>query len=163
MATYILFWNPAISSYNERHFVADFDANYGVENWSIYEYKEVQPGDTFYMVRCGEGNVGVAMRGIIDSMSWNASDWSSKGRKNIYYVDLIVSFSVNTFETDRLLSPDILTREMPDFNWYGGHSGRRLSDEYAERLDDIFFEYTKENADLFAKGLAKWLPAGFVD
>ena len=26
MATYILFWNPAISSYNERHFVADFDA-----------------------------------------------------------------------------------------------------------------------------------------
>lgn len=35
MATYILFWNPAISSYSQERFEDDFWDEYGVGNWSF--------------------------------------------------------------------------------------------------------------------------------
>jgi len=56
MKTYILFWNPAISSYK----LDDFQEKLGeLENndlnWSVWEHEKVSCGDRFFMVRCGEG------------------------------------------------------------------------------------------------------------
>ena len=54
MATFILFWNPAISSYKldeYRRFLAERPHSYDF-NWSIWEYEKAREGDRFYMVRC---------------------------------------------------------------------------------------------------------------
>ncbi len=94
MATYILFWNPAISSYNQERFENDFWEGYGVGNWS---------------------------------------------------------FNV---EDVKLLTPDELTKELPDFNWFGGHTGRLLNEKDAKKLDALWDKYLAENPNLIEEDLA---------
>jgi hypothetical protein len=154
MATYILFWNPAISSYTMERFQEDFDERGCVGNWSIYEHDDVEYGDIFYMVRCGEGKTGIVMRGEITSKCYEDSDWSPKQRKHIYYADIETSVTIDPETASVMLTPDVLTEQLPDFDWYGGHSGRRLSDEYAKKLDEIWFEYINSNPQLFSSNQA---------
>ncbi len=154
MATYILFWNPDISSYTEERFLEDFVRNKAVDNWSIHEWENVQYDDRFYMVKCGSGNTGIVMKGLFVGECYEDEDWSPKNRRPIYYADIEPIISINAFATNRLLTPDILTREMPDFNWYGGHSGRLLTPEQARKLDALWKKYIRENAFLFTEGLA---------
>lgn len=149
MATYILFWNPAISSYTMERFLDDFDNEGWVGNWSFHEHEQVGPGDTFYLVRCGQGNVGIVMRGEICSHCYEDEDWSPRKRKPIYYADIDTDVCINPESDAPLLTPQILTERLPDFDWFGGHSGRRLSDEMAEKLDDLWFEYLDANPQMF--------------
>ncbi len=148
MATYILFWNPAISSYTEERFLDDFESGYGVGNWSVHEYQQLQPGDHFYMMRCGDGNVGIVMKGVFISEAYESLDWSPKNRPNIFYANIYQNFTINSFDDVKLLSPDVLEKEIPDFNWYGGHSGRLLSESNAKILDAMWEKYLEENPNL---------------
>lgn len=141
MATYILFWNPDISSYTKERFLNDFAECEGVRNWSFYEHDKVKNGDSFFMVKCGEGKTGIVMRGEITSECYNDIDWSPKGRKNIYYADIETGVCINPWSESHLLSPDILTEAIPDFNWYGGHSGRRLGIADANKLEKLWVKY----------------------
>lgn len=154
MATYVLFWNPAFSSYNKERFEDDFWDEFGVGNWSFYEYEKIQPGDKFYMVRCGEGNVGVVMKGVILTEAYESRDWSPKNRPNIHYADIYQNFTINPFKDVKLLTPQELTKEIPDVNWFGGHSGRLLSEEDAKKLDALWDKYLAENPDLTKEDLA---------
>ena len=70
--TFILKWNPAISSYTmerldndmsewaEGYWSDDFD-------WSVHEWQKAHKGDRFFMVRVGEGNTGVFAAGRFTS------------------------------------------------------------------------------------------------
>lgn len=152
MATYIFFWNPAISSVTKERYLDEYKD--GFDNWSIFEHEDVKEDDKFYMVRCGEGNVGIVAMGTIISEAYEDVDWSPKGRKPIYYVDLDTYVNINPFATDKLLTPDVLTKEIPDFNWYGGHSGRLLKDSDAEKLDKLFESYLRQNVQIIRDGYA---------
>lgn len=150
MATYILFWNPAISSYTMERFQDDFNNHGCVGNWSFHEHEDVEYGDIFYMVRCGEGKTGIVMRGKIDSECYESEDWSPKKRKPIYYADIEDGVTINPETASVMLTPELLTEKLPDFNWFGGHSGRKLSEEYADKLEEIWMEYINSNPKLFA-------------
>ncbi len=153
MATYIFFWNPDISNVTKERFNDEYFNNGGFFNWSINEYEHVAEGDDFYMVVCGPINAVVA-KGVIQSEAYQAQDWSPKKRKPIYYVDLETYVAVNPFYTDNLLTADELTKAMPDFNWFGGHSGRLLRADYAETLDEMFKSYITSNPMLIEEGAA---------
>lgn len=141
MATYILFWNPDISSYTKDRFLDDFSKREGVGNWSFYEHNKVKDGDNFFMVKCGEGKTGIVMRGKIISWCYRGRDWSPKDRQNIYYADIDTGVCFNPWSDVPLLAPDILTEAIPDFNWHGGHSGRLLSIADANKLEKLWAEY----------------------
>lgn len=158
MATYILFWNPAISSFTMEDFQTSFEGDGDVDNWSFYEHKDVERGDTFYMVRCGEGKTGIVMYGEILSKCFEDEDWSPKNRKHIFYASLDEDISINPETAEVMLTPEFLTEKLPDFNWFGGHSGRRLTDEYAKKLDEIWLDYIDSNPQMFAKGQARLRP-----
>ncbi|MGM9859240.1 MAG: hypothetical protein ACI31C_00640, partial [Muribaculaceae bacterium] len=154
MATYLLFWNPAFSSYTMERFLTDFEDRSSVGNWSFYEHEEVQCDDIFYMVRCGEGKTGIVMRGFINGKCYESEDWSPKKRKHIFYADIDTGIMINCETAECMLTPDFLTEKIPDINWYGGHSGRRLTDEQATALDRVWFDYIDTNPQLFTSGQA---------
>lgn len=151
MATYILFWNPAISSYNMERFEYDFDNDKDVGNWSFNEHKKVKFGDSFYMVKCGKGKTGIVMQGNIYSSCYLGDDWSPKKRTAIYYADINPDIVINPETADELLTPEKLTEVIPDFNWYGGHSGRLLDTKNANILNKLWVEYIDNNPELFVK------------
>ena len=151
MATYIFFWNPDISSLTKERYMEEFSEGAFVD-WSIYEHQNVKYGDEFYMVICGPINAVIA-KGVIQSEAYEDEDWSPKNRKLIYYVELDTYVAINPFLTDTLLSAETVAKEIPGFNWFGGHSGRLLDEESTKKLDRLFENYVKSNPQLIHDGV----------
>lgn len=61
---------------------------------------------------------------------------------------------VNPENDIEMLTPEKLTEAIPDFNWFGGHSGRRLTEEQAKKLDELWIEYIDRNPKMFAEDKA---------
>lgn len=119
MGSYILFWNPAFSSYTMDRFLDDFNEGGCVGNWSFYEHEAIEEDDEFFMLRCGEGRTGVVMHGTITSESYEDEDWSPKRRRHIFYADIEDDVTINPETASVMLTPNVLTEKLPDFNWYG--------------------------------------------
>lgn len=135
--TYVLMWNPEISSVR----MEDFRKMVGEMrtlrmNWSINEHEEARIGDRFYLVCCGGKHQGMVASGVLNSNPYRGEDWSGKGRE-VWYVDLTPNVMIDPY-SDEAVSLDELTITMPDFNWHGGHSGRLLSEEYAKSVNTLW-------------------------
>lgn len=146
--TFILMWNPAISS------VTLEDHNNNVSsmlseffNWSVWEYDKAQIGDRFFLVRVGEGKTGVVMSGTFSSMPYEADDWSGKGRQT-FYMDMEPNVILNPEEAP-IVSTEDLQKAIPSFDWTGGHSGRALNDEEAKAIEDLWSQFIESNEENF--------------
>ena len=148
MKTYILFWNPAISSYKLEDFQREMaDLNNADMNWSVWEYENACAGDRFFMVRCGSGKTGICMSGYFSSDPYKDEDWSGRGRVT-YYMDLEPDYMINPDYLPILSTLDLI-RDVPGFDWNGGHSGRLLDAKLAEKLETIWKKFTDDNAEMF--------------
>ena len=148
MNTIILFWNPAISSYKLEDFQYEME-NLGDEwmNWSVWEYEKAKPGDRFFMVRCGNGKTGICMSGYFSSEPYQDEDWSGKGRVT-YYMDMEPDVMIHP-DYMPILKTDELVSAIPSFDWKGGHSGRLLEPELAEKLEALWADFLKKHEDMF--------------
>ena len=144
--TFILMWNPAISSMTlERH-------NRSVEhmlmecfNWSVWEHEKAKCGDRFFLVRVGEGNTGVVMSGVFDSNPYEDEDWSGKGRQT-FYMDMIPNVILNP-ETAPMITTKELQDAIPSFDWSGGHSGRLLTEDEARKMETLWQQFIEGHKD----------------
>lgn len=140
MNTFILMWNPAVSSYKMEQFedeLIDFPA--ADYNWSIWEHGEAHENDRFYMIKIGAGRTGVVMSGYFSSEPYVGEDWSGKGHKT-YYVDLAPDHIFHP-EFAPILTTEALSKMIPDFYWGGGHSGRIIVPIDAEKLEECWSEF----------------------
>ncbi len=135
--TYIMMWNPEISSIKMEDF-RDILAHMRTAslNWSIHERGDARIGDRFYLVCCGGSHRGMVASGLLASNPYMGEDWSGKGRE-VWYVDLAFNVMVDP-EEGNPVSLDELTLAMPDFDWHGGHSGRLLPKAQSEVLNDLW-------------------------
>ncbi len=158
MKTFILFWNPAISNWklDDCRKMIDSEDLFDCA-WSVWEHDKVENGkERFFMVRCGEGNTGICQSGYFKSMPYVANDWSGKERE-VYYVNLDVDVMIDSEECP-VLTTERLQSEFPDFDWTGGHSGRLLPVEYAERLEQIWSKFLEEHETMFYRHAIKRNP-----
>lgn len=149
MNTIILFWNPDISSYTIERLREDLSNYAHVGNWSVWEHDKAHKGDRFFMVRCGKGKTGICMSGRFRSEPYMDEDWSGKGRE-VYYMDLMADTVIDP-DLLPILSTEELSREIPSFDWSGGHSGRLLPAEEAEKLEQLWSEFLDEHEQIFGK------------
>jgi hypothetical protein len=135
-------WNPAISSitiHNHIDSIAHIDD--WEFNWSVYEWEKAHEGDRFYLVRVGEGKTGIVMSGVFTSEPYTDRDWNRlRQSRQIYYMDMHPNFIVNP-ETMPIITTAQLQEAIPDFEWSKGHSGKLLTDEQAEQLEQLFKDY----------------------
>ena len=158
--TFILMWNPSISSYTMERFEEDLiEMANGWEledfNWSVWDYENAREGDAFYMVKVGPGSNGVVMSGTFTSDPYQGEDWSGKGRK-VFYMDMAVKEMIHPYRSPILTSEKLAT-EIPDFVWTGGHSGQMLTEEQADKLNQLWNEYLDENSDIFKLRAARMM------
>lgn len=155
--TYILMWNPSISSVSlEDHNATIPEILTEYFNWSVWEHERAGIGDHFFLVRCGEGNTGIVMSGVFDSKPYQAEDWSGKGR-NTYYLDMIPNVIINP-DVAPMITTEELQKAIPSFDWMGGHSGRLLTEEQAVAMEKLWTSYLNEN-----KGKADRITMSYVD
>jgi hypothetical protein len=150
MKTFILFWNPSISSYKLDDFQRELEEisnEYNYMNWSVWEHEKASAGDRFFMVRCGNGKTGICMSGYFSSNPYRDEDWSGKGRVT-YYMDLEPDVMIHP-EYLPILSTIELINAIPSFDWNGGHSGRLLDEKNAEKLEKLWKKFTEKNEGIF--------------
>jgi len=141
--TFIMRWNPEISSHKIRDFeegmecLLDRDFYY---DWSIWDYEKVSIGDRFYMITVGEQQNGIVMSGTIISMPYKDVDWSGKGR-DVRYVRMNPECMIHPIKSPLILSSSELTQAIPSFNWNEGHSGELLNDQQAILLDALWVSH----------------------
>ena len=149
--TVILKWNPAVSSYNLIRFLDDIVQEERESDWSIWEHERVKAGDTFYMLKVGNGQTGIVMRGKITSDPVPDEDWSGRGRRT-FYCDYEAEIMINP-DAFRLLNSEALRDNIPDFDWTGGHAGVILEKRSAAVLETMWSAYLRDNLAEFKSRL----------
>ncbi len=137
--TYLLRWNPAISSFKHddyRDVLSKYPDGFSGMNWSVYEWEEAHKGDNFYMLRTGDNMAGIVFRGVFTSEPYSDDDWAGKGKQR-YYMDMDC-YDCMPAAQKPLVSLEELEKALPDIDWRRGHSGQLLSKEDANRLDELW-------------------------
>ena len=137
--TYLLRWNPAISSFTEDNYcdaTRRFHDSFCM-NWSIYDWEDARKGDNFYMIRVGDGkNTGIVFHGKIISDPYTDEDWAGSTKQR-HYVDIECCNCCKP-GGPAWLSVDELTAAFPEISWGRGHSGELISADVAAGLIEMF-------------------------
>lgn len=145
--TVIFKWNPAISSYSMLEFLDDIRRKINNGDWSVHDYEKINAGDRFYMLKVGKGQTGIVKRGRIITDPFTDEDWFRQKRKT-YYCDYRANIMINP-DTFSLLSSEQLQQTIPNFDWFGGHSGLVLDPVQANRLEKLWNTYLTDMQEEF--------------
>lgn len=150
--TFLLRWNPALSSYTMERLDEDMTDWANGEwcddfDWSVHDWQKARKGDRFFMLRVGGGNTGVFAAGRFTSDPFLGDDWSGKGRE-VHYMTMEFE-TVFHPERAEIITTEELRAELPEIDWSGGHSGVMLDAESAERLELMWRDYVGRNKSLY--------------
>ena len=137
--TYLLRWNPTISSFkldDYRDVLSKYPDGFSGMNWSVYEWEEAHKGDHFYMLRTGDDKAGIVFRGVFTSDPYPGEDWAGNGKQR-YYMDMD-SYDCVPADVQSPIGIEELEKAVPDIDWRRGHSGQLLSEEDADKLDELW-------------------------
>ena len=137
MNTYILRWNPSISSYTiERHLEIISHIDKGEYpsffNWSIFEWEKLKAGDIFILLQVGTDCDGIAMIGKFSGKPYEADSWRNDGTK-IHYANMNILDAFNLMDEIGLLSYNF-EEDFPEIDWHSGHSGTLVEPKVAKKL-----------------------------
>ena len=138
--TYLLRWNPTISSLSldrYREINEEYPEGFNF-HWSIYEWEQAHKGDRFFMLRTGDDHAGLIFRGVFTDEPYEDDDWAGKGRQR-HYMEMDCYDCVSADEMPPI-DLKTLEEEIPEIDWRQGHSGELLSQEAAETLDELWEE-----------------------
>ncbi len=147
MNTFILRWNPAISSYKMethldivKHVKKD---QYPIHfDWPVREWEQLRLNDMFILLQVGTDNDGVAMVGKFTTEAYEGDSWRKDG-KTYHYADMQIfdafdlsketKMRANNFEKDICIK------------WHGGHSGELLKEDIASALIEKLKDANKKS------------------
>ena len=137
--TYLLRWNPTISSFkldDYRDVLSKYPGGFSGMNWSVYEWEKAHKGDHYYMLRTGDDKAGIVFRGVFTSDPYPGEDWAGNGKQR-YYMDMDCYDCVPA-DVQSPIFIEELEKVVPGIDWRRGHSGELLSSEDAERLNELW-------------------------
>lgn len=142
--TYLLRWNPTISSFkldDYRDVLSKYPGGFSGMNWSVYEWEKAHKGDHYYMLRTGDDKAGIVFRGVFTSDPYPGEDWAGNGKQR-YYMDMDCYDCVPADEQSPICIEE-LEKTVQGIDWRCGHSGQLLSEEDAEQLDELWNKLMK--------------------
>jgi hypothetical protein len=137
--TYLLRWNPTISSFkldDYRDVLSKYPGGFSGMNWSVYEWEKAHKGDHYYMLRTGDDKAGIVFRGVFTSDPYPGEDWAGNGKQR-YYMDMDCYDCVPA-DVQSPICIEELEKVVQGIDWQRGHSGELLSSEDADRLNELW-------------------------
>ena len=139
--TYLLRWNPGISSFKletYREATTECPNGFGFD-WSIYEWEEAHEGDRYYMLRTGDDKAGIVWHGIFTSDPYEDKDWAGQGKQRHYMK--MDCYDCVPADQKPPLNIELLEKEIPEIDWRKGHSGQLLTEDVADKLNELWTTY----------------------
>ena len=137
MNTFILRWNPAVSSYkmeDHKENCERIKREPVFYNWSVREWQNLNAGDAFVLLQVGTDNDGIAMIVKFISNAYESDSWRKDGTK-IHYADIQIFYACDLSEK-RSFNAKYFENKFPNIKWHGGHSGEKISEQDSEKLID---------------------------
>ena len=137
MNTFILRWNPNISSYKmETHLEVVSHAKMGNVpqrfDWSVFEWQKVKDGDMVILLQVGTDDDGIAMIGKIKGKPEADKSWRDDGSKDHYvYIEIFDAYNPSEFKE---LLAENFESDFDKIKWHKGHSGELIDKATADRL-----------------------------
>ena len=139
MNTFILRWNPNISSYKmETHLEVishvrkmEFPNKF---DWSIYDWHKAKDGDMVILLQVGTDDDGIAMIGKIVGEPVADESWRKDGSK-VHYIYIEIFDAFNPAEQKEFRAENF-ENEFDKIKWHKGHSGELIDQAIANRLFD---------------------------
>lgn len=144
--TYLLRWNPTISSFkldDYRDVLSKYPGEFSGMNWSVYEWEKAHKGDHYYMLRTGDDKAGIVFRGVFTSDPYPGEDWAGNGKQR-YYMDMDCYDCVPA-DIQSPICIEELEKVVPGIDWRRGHSGELLSSEDTDRLNELWNNIMKQD------------------
>lgn len=137
MNTYILRWNPAVSSYKkESHLDLISQLKEGriptQFDWSVREWKNLKKNDFFILQQVGTENDGIAMIGKFAGECEEGDSWRRDGTR-IHYAFLWIMDAFDCYK-ENVLPANRYEKLFPKIKWHGGSSGVLVEEKTAEKL-----------------------------
>lgn len=135
MNTFILRWNPAVSSYkmeDHKAICKNIDSGNYFSDWSIHDWEKLEIGDAFILCQVGTKKDGIAAIGKFISKAYEEENRCGNGIK-AYYADEHLFCNIDRDE-ENLLSAENLEKQFSDIDWHGSNSGILLDSETADAL-----------------------------
>lgn len=159
MSTVIFKWNVKLSGYPTEEYYEDSSSlKYGCYreiSWRVWDHEKVSPADKCFWLCVGADQpCGIVAQGKIISKPYFEKDWRGSGR-HTYFVNFMPDAMLPVDDELMLLS-DVLEKEIPEFDWRGGLSGLVLTQEQAQKLDELWrkhvlaiFDMLYEETDMY--------------
>ena len=148
MSTFVLKWNPEISSFKYPAYLSLLSDPYDMHlNWSIHDWREMKDGDRVFFLRVGEKPQLLAS-GYVTNEPYQDEDWSGRGRE-VYYADFYCDVACHP-DYEHVLTAEQLEKEIGDFDWRAGHSGVLLTEQQAEALELLWTKFLCDHRDNFS-------------
>lgn len=147
--TFILRWNPAISSLTRKrynHCLKEFGEDWGI-NWSIYDWRQARKGDICYMLLEGpeEEHPGIIFKGRIRCNPYVDKDWKGTDKER-HYVD-VECWDVADINKSAWITPQQLEAALPEIDWRKGHSGELLTHKQAATIEKLWNQFRPNNRE----------------
>ena len=133
--TFILRWNPAVSSYKMKHHKAickNIESGNYFSDWSIHDWEKLEIGDAFILCQVGTDKDGIAAIGKFISKAYEEENRCGDGTK-AHYADEHFFCNIDR-DIETLLSAEKLEKQFLNIDWHGGNSGILLDSETADAL-----------------------------
>jgi len=142
----LLTWNPNRWEWNDyQEKVAEVQNNGSIVlRWSCGNSKNIKVDDQVFLMRVGPLSPGIIGSGYVVKSPFKASHFSNKGREALY---VEVVFDELFDYQNRILSLDILKKEMPEQVWTPQASGISIKQEYISKLETVWFDYINPNTE----------------
>ena len=149
MSTFILKWNPEISSFKYPAYLDILKDPYDMGlNWSVHDWREMNAGDRVFFLRVG-GKPQLLASGYITGQPYQDEDWSGRGRE-VYYADFYLDVACHP-DYEHVLTAEMLEKEIGDFDWRAGHSGVLLTEQQAETLELLWTKFLCDHQDDYSR------------
>lgn len=141
--TFILMWNAETSHITEEDFLWYLKNIYTQRIvLPLHEWQQAKMGDRFYMIKTAGDRLGIVMAGLLASHPYPTTLLLGEKRKK-NCVELSPTIMLNPEKTP-MITVEQLEKEIPNFMWRGGYSGRMLTPEQGNKIEHLFSAYLKE-------------------
>lgn len=143
---FLLTWNPKHWDWDDfDDYIQEVQQQGSTQmSWSCGNSKNIQRGDTVFLMKVGRNNPGILGSGIALSTPYRGEHFSDPSREaNYVKVKFDVLLDVNN--DDPPLSLEILKRNFPDQSWTPQASGISIKTEYVDHLKSLWSKHLNSN------------------
>jgi hypothetical protein len=140
-------WEPSPKKPNQKRLVENIEEiatsikKETIEEWNLWSYTKVRPGDTAYIAIIGKGKKGIIGRGVIsEDKPFEREDWRNNSKELRWYVNIKINALLDP-NTDEIMAYDYIKEKIPAYKT-PRRCGTLINPLIADELNKLWMKHS---------------------